>query len=111
MHKLLHRILAAVLALGFLRDLRRTALLRSRDAVIAVELWDENRIAVQTRDGEWRDARLLGTTYTTPRLTVLNLRHDKRLLACHVVIAADSGNAEDLRRLRVRLRCRCRCRS
>jgi hypothetical protein len=96
--------IVALMALGLARDVWRIALLRSPGAVVAVELRDEDRVTVQTRNGEWCDARLLGTTYTTPHLTVLNLRHEKRLLARHVVIAADSGNAADLRRLRVRLR-------
>lgn len=95
---------AVVIALALGRTIWCAALLRNRDAVIAIELWDRNRIAVQTRAGEWQDVQLLGTTYATPLLTVLNLRCKKRLFARHVVIAPDSANSEDLRRMRVWLR-------
>lgn len=97
-------VIAIVIALGLVRSVWSTALLRSARAVIAVELRDGDRIAAQTRDGEWHEARLRGTTYTTPTLTVLHLRHPRRLLPRHVVIAGDSASTEELRRMRVWLR-------
>lgn len=96
--------IAITLGLSLARSVWSVVLLRSPGAVIAVELRDEGRLAVQTRDGDWHDARLLGTTYTTPLLTILNLRCEKRLLSRHVVIAGDSTEAEAFRRLRVWLR-------
>lgn len=80
------------------------ALLRSNDSVIGLELKDDGAVSFQTRSGEWREGRLLGSSFVSPYLTILNLRSEDRFLARHVVIVPDSVDAEEFRRLRVRLR-------
>lgn len=85
-------------------SLRRHALLRSSGSVTAVELRGGDRAAVHLRTGACLDARILPTTYVSARLTVLNLRLPAHMLATHVVILADSADAESFRRLRVLLR-------
>ena len=100
--------LAAAIALSLTSALRRHALRLGRSALVALELRGEDRAAVQTRDGEWRDARVLPTTYVSPVLTIVNLRSAQRLRPYHAVIIPDSVRAEDFRALRVWLRWRYR---
>lgn len=80
------------------------ALLRSNGAVVGLDLRDDGALSFQTRRGEWRAGRLLGSSFVSPQLTVLNLRSEDRFLARHIIIVPDSVDAEDFRRLRVRLR-------
>ena len=96
--------IAALLALALARTLWCTVLLRDPRAVVAVALLEEECVEVMTRDGEWHQARLLGTTYVTPLLTVLNLQLGARRRARHVVIVPDSAHPAQLRRMRVWLR-------
>lgn len=81
-----------------------TALLRSGGAIVGLEIRDDDALSIQTRRGEWREGRLLGSTFVSPYLTILNIGTEGRFLARHVVIMPDGVDAEDFRRLRVRLR-------
>lgn len=81
-----------------------TALLRSGGAVVGLEIKDDDALSFQTRRGEWREGRLLGSTFVSPYLTILNIGTEGRFFARHVVIMPDGIDAEDFRRLRVRLR-------
>ena len=96
--------LAAAIVASLVHALWRYASLSSRSALVALELRDGGQTHVQTRDGEWHHARILGTSYVSPLLTVLNLKIDGRLLARHLVIASDMLDIEDFRALRVILR-------
>jgi toxin CptA len=80
------------------------ALLWSRRALTALELRDKGEVAVQTRDGEWHDARILGTSYVSPTLSAINLRVADARLARHILIVPDNCDPEQFRRLRVYLR-------
>jgi toxin CptA len=100
--------LAGLIAVSLTHSLRHHALRRSLSSFIAVEVREDDRAAVQTRDGEWHDARVLPTTYVSAVLTVINLRIPPRLLARHAVIVPDGIVAEDFRLLRVALRWRYR---
>jgi len=82
----------------------RVALLRSSNAVVAVEIASDDAFSVQTRHGDWLGCEVLGSTYVAPFLTVLNLRELENNTVRHVVILPDSVDAEDFRRLRVWLR-------
>jgi toxin CptA len=82
----------------------RYALLRSRLALVTVELRSNGDLAVLRRDGEWRNALLLGSTYVSPLLTVLNLRVAGQRFICHVLIVPDNCEPDTFRRLRVWLR-------
>ena len=92
------------IAASLVHALCHTALLRSRTSPIALELRGADTAAVQIRDGQWHQARVLGTSYVSPRLSVINLRLDGRMFARHMLIVSDNADAECFRRLRVLLR-------
>lgn len=93
--------------------LRRECLRLSPAAVVSVSLYPDCRCEFQTRDGEWHEAALLGTSFVAPYLTVLNLkpldgrpaRHMGHMV--HVVMVQDNVDAEYFRKLRVLLKWRC----
>lgn len=87
--------------------LRRDGLRSAMHAIIALELHPDCRCVVQTRRGEWHDAKLLPGSFVSPYLTVLNLRLDGSRWARHVVILPDAVDGESFRRLRVLLRWKC----
>jgi toxin CptA len=80
------------------------AMLRGSRSILSIELDRERRISVQSRAGGWQEATLLGTTYVSPALTILNVRVRGERLARHVVVLPDSMPSEDFRQLRVLLR-------
>lgn len=96
--------LAMAIAASLAHVLWRHAFLKSRSALISVELREADRAAVQTREGTWQDARILSTSYVSPLLTVLNLRLRGETLPRHIVIVPDNVDFEDFRKLRVLLR-------
>ena len=96
--------LATAIAASLIQALWRYAFFRSRAALVALELDDASEANVQTRDGAWHRARILGTSYVSPLLTVLNLKIDGYLLARHLVITPGMVDKEDFRALRVILR-------
>ena len=100
--------LLGLIAVSLAHSLLHHALRRSPSSLIALELREDDRAAVQTRDGEWHHARILPTTYVSPVLTVINLRIPPAILARHAVIVPGSVVAEDFRELRVSLRWRYR---
>jgi toxin CptA len=83
---------------------RQTALLRSPDAVIAIEIASDDAFSIQTRRGDWLGCEVLGSTYVASFLTLLNLRELDKGAVRHAAILPDSTDAEDFRRLRVWLR-------
>lgn len=87
--------------------LRRDGFRTLRHSLIALRLDADCRCSFQTRVGEWHDAALLGSSFVSPYLTVLNLRPTSGRWARHLVILPDAVSAEDFRRLRVWLKWRC----
>lgn len=85
--------------------LHRSALLRGGGAIVGLEINDGRTLSYQMRGGEWHEGMLLGSSFVSPYLTILNIRTEGRFLARHVVIMPDCVDAEDFRRLRVQLRC------
>jgi toxin CptA len=101
------KIAVAVLILTSLASsMWRHALLRYKGSIAGLQVRDMETASFQTRDGLWHEARILGTSYVTPGLTVLNLRTAGARLARHVFLVADNANREDFRQLRVVLRWR-----
>jgi toxin CptA len=96
--------LALAVAASLAQAVLRHALLKGRGCLIAIELREDDRAAVQTRDGTWHDTRVLGTTYVSPLLSVINLRLDGRRFARHMLVVPDNADAEYFRQLRVWLR-------
>lgn len=82
----------------------RAALLLAEDSVVAVEFGHSSEVPFRTRSGIWHAGQLLGSSYVSPELTILNLKLVGAHGVRHVVICADAVDPEDLRRLRVWLR-------
>jgi len=80
------------------------AALRGADAIVALEVTESGRLSFLTRRGEWRACELLGSTYVSPRLTILNLKPEGGRLARSVVLVPDNVDAGEFRRLRAWLR-------
>jgi len=97
-------VIWALICASLARVLLRHAFLRTRGALVEIELSEHDGANVRTRHGEWQQARVLPTTYVSPLLSVINVRVPPRFCARHMVIAADSLDREDFRRLRVWLR-------
>ncbi len=95
-------IVALVVDLVF--NVRQTAWLRAPDALIALEITSDENFSIQTRRGEWIECDVLGSTYVTSFLTILNLKAMDGGRAMRAVILPDSLDAEEFRQLRVRLR-------
>lgn len=81
----------------------RYALLRGRVAVIALEVTSDHVMNAQTRVAGWLEYDVLGSTFVTSFLTVINLR-DVEGSRHNVVVLPDSLHADDYRKLRVWLR-------
>jgi toxin CptA len=96
--------LSLALWLSLLFSIRRDALLLARDSIVALELNQDGSGTLKTRGGEWQECALLGSSFISPYLTILNLEFGNRLQARHAVLLPDSLGAEDYRRLRVWLR-------
>jgi toxin CptA len=86
--------------------LRRDGFRTLRHSLIALRLDADCRCEFQTRAGAWHEAALLGSSFVSPYLTVLNLHSEGGRFARHLVILPDAVNAEDFRRLRVWLKWR-----
>ncbi|MBI4192024.1 MAG: hypothetical protein HY525_15970 [Betaproteobacteria bacterium] len=97
-------IALAALALDLLFYARRTALLLTPESVAAIEISSDNVLSIQTRRGGWTECEVLGSTYVSSFLTVLNLRRLDNRNRKSVAILPDAIDAEDFRKLRVWLR-------
>ena len=113
----------AVLAIGLV-EVPPAAMVAMTLAVVGLAAWGGRRAlrqgslrltpdgGLQGRDaaGEWQDVEVLGDSFVSPALVVLRYRMEGE--APHsLVLLPDSGNADDLRRLRVSLRWARRTRS
>lgn len=98
----------AMLTLGvvvsFVYFMARDATLHAPQSVITLEVKEDGRIAALTRRGEWLDCGLLGTSYVSSRLVIVNLRPHGRRMSVRVVLVNDNVDARDFRRLRTWLR-------
>jgi toxin CptA len=99
--------LLAALAGSAVFYLRRDGLRAMAHSIVALRLASDCRVEIQTRRGEWLEGELLGTTFVTPGLAVVNMKPRERRFARHVVIFPDAVDPEDFRRLRVLLRWKC----
>ena len=94
----------AAIATSLASSLWRYALVRAASSVVAIEVNDRGSAAVLARSGDWQNVEILGTTYVTPSLTVVNVRPIDRVRTRHVLLVADNIDAEDFRAIRVLLR-------
>jgi toxin CptA len=95
---------AVLMAASLIHSIRRHALLRGRRSITAIAIENQENGAVCAADSEWHDAKVLGTTYVTANLTVINMRPAGARLASHVLLTVDNIDAEDFRKIRVLLR-------
>lgn len=97
-------MIVAALIISLIHYLKRDALLTANNAVVAFELSDEMSCTLITRSGESMACTILGSTFTTPYLTVLNLKLEGKFFMCSIVILPDNIDAEQFRQLRIWLR-------
>jgi len=67
-------VLTMAVALSLVFFVARDAALHAAHSIVALEIHDDGGIAFQTRRGEWLDCEVLGSSYVSPRLTIVNLR-------------------------------------
>jgi len=87
---------------------RRHALRTDARALIELDVLDDGSVSVCTRAGLRRTCRVGRSSFVSPLLAVLNLRPEGGRWTRHLLIAADSVDADGFRRLRVWLRWRWR---
>lgn len=96
----------------FIASAARTLLLhpwqRLPRSIVALEISDDCKLTTRDLNGVWRDAVLQPSSFVTPYLTILNLRHTEERFIRSVVILPDRIQPDVFRRLRVWLRWRCR---
>lgn len=97
-------VLTLAIAVSLVFLLARDALLHAAHAIVALETREDGTISYQTRRGEWVDCELLGSTYVSARLTIVQLRPKGRWGRRRVILVPDNVDARDFRRLRVWLR-------
>jgi hypothetical protein len=102
--------LAACIAASLVRSLRRHASLTTPSSIVSVTVLDDSTVVVDRRRGAARTAEVLGTSYVSSTLTVLNLKIVGRRLVEHVLVVPDNVDPEAFRQLRVVLRWRHRAR-
>jgi toxin CptA len=100
----LRAVLVAFVAASLLLSLRRHAALRSPQSIVAVEISGDGGWTYCLRDGTWREAELLASTYVSPAVTLLGLRVRESWLARHALIVPDNVDPENFRRMRVAIR-------
>jgi toxin CptA len=82
----------------------RDAALHATHSIITLELSEDGRIACQTRRGDWFDCELLGSSYVSPQMTVVNLRLQGSWRTRRVILVPDNVDPRDFRRLRIWMR-------
>ena len=93
-----------LIAASLVHSLLRHALLRTPNAVIAARIHNSQEATLTLRIGAQYPAQILGTTYVSPFLTVLNARAAGERFPRHMLLTSDNMDPDDYRRLRVILR-------
>lgn len=96
-------VVTLAIAVSLIHALAREAALQSAGAIVALEITELGRIAFKTRGGEWQDCELLGSSYVSPWLTILNLK-SRGARVRHVVLVPGNIEPQQFRRLRTWLR-------
>ena len=79
----------------------RSALQRSANAIVELEVGEGGRVSCRTLDDQWHKGEVLSSSFISPWLTVLNLCLAGAARARHVVILPDNAEKDAFRRLRV----------
>jgi len=94
-------VLAVATSLAYL--VYHHALLRAPRSIVALETHDGS-VLVQTRKGEWLEGEVLGSSYVSPRVTLINFLPRGRWRVRHVILVPDNVDPQDFRHLRTWLR-------
>lgn len=97
-------VLIALLALSYLRALRKYALLLARDSINGLQFDESGLCRFQLRNGDWIEAPLKPSSSVFSWLVVLNFSLSSARKTRHAVVLPDSTDAESFRKLRVWLR-------
>ena len=97
-------IVTFAIAISLIYLLARDALLHATHSIVALEIRDGGEISIQTRTGKWIECGLLGSTYVSPRLTIVSIRPQGGWASRHVILVPDNVDPRDFRRLRMWLR-------
>jgi toxin CptA len=100
----LQTVITLAIAVNLVYYVSRHAVLRTSQAIVSLEVTDDGRIAFQTHGGNWHECRLLGSSYVSPSLTILNLEVSVTRRVRHVVLISDNIEPGEFRRLRTWLR-------
>lgn len=96
--------LTLAIAVSLVYILARDAALHATNAIIALEIGEDDAVSYQTRAGDWVDCELLGSSYVSRRVTIVNLQPLGRRRTRHVILVSDNVDPLDFRRLRMWLR-------
>lgn len=91
-------------AISLIFFMGRDAALHAPGSIISLELKESGAIACQTRNGDWVECELLGSTFVSPQMTVINLRPRGWRRSRAVILVPDNVHPRDFRRLRIWLR-------
>lgn len=97
-------VMTFVIAVSLVFFMARDAALHAAHSIVALELREDGAIACQTRRGEWLDCDLLGSSYVSPHMTIVNLRPRGSWRMRRVILVPDNIDPRDFRRLRMWLR-------
>jgi toxin CptA len=97
-------VFTLAIAISFIYLMARDASLHAPHSIVALEIRDGAGISLQTRRGEWLDGDLLGSSYVSPWLTIVNCQLRGRRGARRVILLPDNVDPRDFRRLRTWLR-------
>lgn len=97
-------VFTLAIAVSLVYFLARDAALHAANAIVALELKNGGGISFHTRDGGWVDCELSGSSYISPRLTIVNLRPRGKGRARHVILVPGNVDPRDFRRLRMWMR-------
>jgi toxin CptA len=92
------------IAISLVYFLARDATLHATHAIVALEFDDSGTVFFQTRAGGRVECELLGSSYVSPRLTIVSMRPRDRAGTRRVVLVEDNVEPRDFRRLRTWLR-------
>lgn len=97
-------VFTLAVAVSLVYFLARDAALHAANAIVALELKSGGGISFRTRGGERVDCELSGSSYVSPRLTIVNLRPHGKGRTRHVILVPDNVEPRDFRRLRMWMR-------
>ena len=97
--------LTIVVVVSFIYHMARDALLHSPHSIVGLDVRD-GAVSLQMRNGEWLDGELLGSSYVSERITIVNFRPRGRRIARRLILLPDNVDPAEFRRLRTWMRWR-----